>query len=109
MLHEWFSSPVLVRLVSPTLEPARSHNPRDASGVVVVSGALLRLYHYLHVKFSSFTLPILDVPQVAITLVYRYQPPARVPIDAGNLVADNRNPLVYRHLKELYILNERFI
>jgi len=42
-------------------------------------------------------------------MVYRYQPPARVPIDAGNLVADNRNPLVYRHLKELYILKERFL
>jgi hypothetical protein len=28
-------------------------------------------------------------PPVAITVVYRYQPPARAPIDAGKLVADN--------------------
>jgi hypothetical protein len=44
--------------------------------------------------------------QVAITLVYRYQPPARVPIDGENPVADNRNPPIYQHLQELYILNE---
>jgi hypothetical protein len=38
-------------------------------------------------------------------MYYRYLPPASVPIDGGNLVADNRYPSVYQHLKELYILN----
>jgi hypothetical protein len=46
---------------------------------------------------------------VAITSYYRYQPPAQASIDAGNPVADNRNPSVYQHLKELYILNECFL
>jgi hypothetical protein len=50
-------------------------------------------------------LAILDILQVAITLHYRYHLRARVPIDAVRLVADNRNPLVYRHLQELSMLN----
>jgi hypothetical protein len=33
----------------------------------------------------------------------------RAPIDAGELVSDNRNSLVHQHLKELYILNGRLI
>src|SRR5262252_5518578 len=41
--------------------------------------------------------PILDMFQVAITLVYRYQPPARAPIDAGELVADNGKIGDYRY------------
>ena len=47
-------------------------------------------------EFSSFTSPILDIPQVAITLVYRYQPRARAPIDAGELVADTGKVGDYR-------------
>jgi hypothetical protein len=53
-------------------------------------------------------LAILDILQVAITLHYRYHLRARVPIDAVRLVADNRNPLVYRHLQELSMLNASF-
>src|SRR5882724_8020739 len=33
--------------------------------------------------------PILDIPQVAITLGYQHQGRARGPIDAGKLVADD--------------------
>ena len=40
---------------------------------------------------------ILDIPQVAITLVYRHQPGACAPIDAGNLVADNGKVGDYRY------------
>ena len=36
-------------------------------------------------------------PQVAITLVYRYQPWARAPIDAGVVVADNGKVSDYRY------------
>jgi hypothetical protein len=35
--------------------------------------------------------------QVAITVVYRYQPAARAPIDAGELVADNGKIDGYRY------------
>ena len=48
-------------------------------------------------KSHNIKLPFLpshlfwDIPQVAITMVYRYYAPARVPIDAGNLVANNLN------------------
>jgi hypothetical protein len=34
---------------------------------------------------------------VAITFVYRYQPPAHAPIDAGNLVSGNGNGAGYRY------------
>ena len=34
---------------------------------------------------------------VAITLIYRYQPPASAPIDAGELVADNGKVSDYRY------------
>ena len=40
---------------------------------------------------------ILTILQVAITLDYRYQPPAGVPIDAGKLVADNGEIDGYRY------------
>ena len=43
------------------------------------------------------------VPQVAITLVYRYQPRAGAPIDAGKSVADNGKVGDYRYY--LYCLN----
>ena len=33
--------------------------------------------------------PILNMSQVAITVVYRYQPPAAAPIDAGKVGADH--------------------
>jgi hypothetical protein len=35
--------------------------------------------------------------EVAITLDYRYQPPAGAPIDAGKLVADNGKIDGYRY------------
>jgi hypothetical protein len=35
--------------------------------------------------------------EVAITVVYRYQPRARAPIDAGELVADNGKIGDYRY------------
>jgi hypothetical protein len=35
--------------------------------------------------------------KVAITMVYRYQPQAGAPIDAGELVADNRKIDGYRY------------
>ena len=46
--------------------------------------------------------PVLDegrysIPQVAITLVYRYQPPASAPIDVGMVVADNGKIGDYRY------------
>jgi len=41
--------------------------------------------------------PIFSLSQVAITLVYRYQPRARAPIDAGKLVADNGKIDGYRY------------
>jgi len=41
--------------------------------------------------------PIQDISQVAITLVYRYQPPGTAPIDAGELVADNGKTGDYRY------------
>jgi hypothetical protein len=41
--------------------------------------------------------PILDIPQVAITLGYRHHAPARAPIDAGELVADNGKVGDYRY------------
>ena len=47
--------------------------------------------------------------QEAITLVYHYQPATCAPIDAGKAIADNRKTHGYRHLKEVYILNERFL
>src|SRR5215471_13747104 len=56
--------------------------------------------------------PMLDMFPVAITLVYRYQPRARAPIDAGNPVADKGNAAGYRHLQGersvLYKENSRF-
>ena len=41
--------------------------------------------------------PILDISQVAITMVYRYQPRAGAPIDAGKLVADTGKTGDYRY------------
>jgi hypothetical protein len=41
--------------------------------------------------------PIPGMFQVAITLDYRYQPPAGAPIDAGKLVADNGKVDGYRY------------
>ena len=45
-------------------------------------------------------LAILDISQVAITLVYRYQSRLDVPIDAGNPVADNGKVEGYRNYFE---------
>src|SRR5262249_34099198 len=42
--------------------------------------------------------PCWTSPKVAITLYYRYQPPARAPIDAGELVADTRKVSDYRDI-----------
>ena len=40
---------------------------------------------------------MLDMFPVAITLVYRYQPPERVPIDVEELIADNGKIGDYRY------------
>src|SRR5215470_10579553 len=42
--------------------------------------------------------PLLDMFQVAITLVYRYQPRARAPIDAGEVVSGKRIVACYRDM-----------
>jgi hypothetical protein len=39
----------------------------------------------------------MNISEVAITLDYRYQPPASAPIDAGELVADNGKIGDYRY------------
>jgi hypothetical protein len=41
--------------------------------------------------------PIFSLSQVAITFVYRYQPRAGAPIDAGVVVADNGEIGDYRY------------
>src|SRR5215510_9156656 len=44
------------------------------------------------------TYPFSTCPQVAITMVYRYQPRASASIDAGELVADNGKIGDYRYI-----------
>ena len=67
-----------------------------------VKRRVIALLLLLFVLLENFPLsisltPISDILQVAITLVYRYQPPAGAPIDAGKLVADNGKIGGYRY------------
>jgi hypothetical protein len=73
--------------------------------ISVSSGFYRNIYSFgcssslLTVNLAAFAAgaPIINIPQVAITMVYRYQGRARVPIDAGNLVADNGKVGGYRY------------